>query len=68
MKEDEGLGGAFTVSEFCTAFRVGRTFLYGQLNSGRLVACKAGTKTLILRSEAARWARSLPKRERPNES
>lgn len=55
------VSGALTVSEFCRAYGIGRTFLYDQLKSGKLTACKAGTRTLILRSEADRWARSLPK-------
>jgi excisionase family DNA binding protein len=55
------LTGALTVSDFCKTYSVGRTFLYEQIKSGLLSACKAGTKTLILRTEADRWARSLPK-------
>ena len=55
--------GALTVAEFCQAFNVGRTYVYRQLKEGRLSACKAGSKTLIMRSEAARWARALPKLE-----
>ena len=53
--------GALTVSEFCETYSIGRTFLYEQLKAGRLSAVKAGKKTLILRDEAERWARSLPK-------
>jgi excisionase family DNA binding protein len=53
--------GALTIAEFCAAFNVGRTFLYAEIKSGRLSARKAGSKTLILRSEAVRWAQSLPK-------
>ncbi len=60
MNESD-LIGALTVAEFCQAYRVGRTFLYEQLKSGQLSATKAGTKTLILRAEAARWFKSLPK-------
>jgi excisionase family DNA binding protein len=60
MNIDE-LTGALTVTEFCQTFNVGRTFFYQEIKSGRLTAVKAGTKTLILKPEAARWARSLPK-------
>jgi excisionase family DNA binding protein len=63
---DENLAGALTVAEFCGAFNVGRTFLYNEIKNGRLSACKAGSKTLILRCEAARWARALPKLETSN--
>lgn len=55
------LTGALTVSEFCKIYGIGRTFFYEQIKAGLLSACKAGTKTLILRSEADRWARALPK-------
>ena len=55
------LTGALTVSEFCETFGIGRTFFYAELKAGKLSACKAGTKTLILRSEAERWAHALPK-------
>jgi excisionase family DNA binding protein len=59
MSTDE-LAGAFTVSEFCEVYNVGRTFLYQEIKSGRLSAVKAGTKTLVMKAEAARWARCLP--------
>jgi len=52
--------GAYTLSAFCKAFGVGRTFTYREIKAGRLTASKAGHKTLILHSEANRWARSLP--------
>jgi hypothetical protein len=52
--------GAYTLSGFCKAFGVGRTFTYREIKSGRLSAIKAGAKTLILHNEASRWAQSLP--------
>lgn len=58
---DDDFTGALTVSDFCTAHRVGRTFVYNEIKAGRLTAVKAGTKTLILKNEVARWAASLPK-------
>ena len=54
------LTGAMTISEFCETYHVGRTFLYQEIKAGRLSARKAGSKTLILTSEADRWARALP--------
>jgi excisionase family DNA binding protein len=53
--------GAFTINQFCEHYGVGRTFLYEQIKSGHLAARKAGTRTLILRAEAERWACALPK-------
>ncbi len=55
--------GALTIADFCKSYSVGRTFLYEQIKSGCLSARKAGTKTLILRTEAERWARTLPRLE-----
>jgi excisionase family DNA binding protein len=52
---------AMTVREFCDAYRIGRTYFYNLLKSGRLSANKVGTKTIVLRTEAERWAASLPK-------
>jgi excisionase family DNA binding protein len=55
------MDGTLTVSSFCKAYSVGRTFAYREIKEGRLSARKAGTKTLILREEAERWAHSLPR-------
>jgi hypothetical protein len=52
--DQEAMTGALTVAEFCDAYHVGRTFLYQEIKSARLTAVKAGSKTLILKSEAAR--------------
>jgi len=57
----EQVTGALSVTEFCTRYNVGRTFFYSEIKSGRLIAHKAGTKTLVLLSEADRWVRALPK-------
>jgi hypothetical protein len=65
----EELAGTFTLSEFCTINRIGRTYAYNEIKLGRLTAVKAGSKTLILKKEAARWAASLPKLDtRKNQS
>lgn len=56
-------GGALTVAEFCETYGVGRSLFYEELKAGRIEARKAGKRTLILRDEAERWARSLPKVE-----
>jgi len=52
--------GALTVNEFCKTYRIGRNTFYNELKTGRLSAKKAGKKTLVLKSEAQRWERSLP--------
>jgi len=52
---------AYTIELFKTAYSTGRTKIYEEIKSGRLVAHKVGNKTLILEPDAERWARSLPK-------
>ena len=50
---------AFTVAEFCSAYRICKATFYVQLRAGRISARKAGNKTLILKAEAERWANAL---------
>jgi hypothetical protein len=52
--------GAMTVSEFCRWACLGRTKFYAEAKAGRLTLRKIGTKTVILRSDAEGWLRSLP--------
>lgn len=52
--------GALTISSFCRVYNIGRTFVYAEISKGRLEARKAGSRTIILRTEAERWAASLP--------
>jgi excisionase family DNA binding protein len=57
--------GAMTIAEFCWLNSCGRTKFYQELNAGRITAKKLGTKTLIERSVAESWLRSLPAIETP---
>ncbi len=52
--------GAFTIEEFCELYGVGRTAFYEEINSGRLIAKKRGSRTLIPRSNARAWFELLP--------
>ena len=52
--------GTLTVAKFCVTYNIGRTKFYQELNAGRIAARKLGSRTLIERSEADRWLRSLP--------
>ena len=51
---------AFSVSEFCRAYRIGRDKFYDHVRKGRLRAIKDGKRTLILRTDAEKWADALP--------
>ena len=47
---------AFTVPEFCEAFRISRSHLYNLIGRGEGPAiCKAGRRTLISYASAEEW-------------
>ncbi len=51
---------AFTVLEFCAAFRISRAHLYNLIGRGEGPAFfKAGRRTLIHCDSAAQWARRM---------
>lgn len=52
--------GAMSVDEFCRWACIGKTKAYAEAKSGRLQLRKVGSKTVVLRTEAERWLRSLP--------
>jgi excisionase family DNA binding protein len=56
------LQGAQGIRQFCDAWNIGKTFVYAQIKSGKLRSVKCGKRTLILRADAERWARSLPQK------
>jgi hypothetical protein len=53
-------GGAMSVVEFCRWACIGRTKTYDEAKAGRLQLRKIGSKTVILRTDAEQWLRSLP--------
>lgn len=53
-------GGAMSIDQFCQYGCIGKTKAYGEVKAGRLELRKIGSKTVVLRSEAERWLRSLP--------
>jgi excisionase family DNA binding protein len=52
---------AYTVQQLAARVGVGRTLLYREIAAGRLVASKAGRRTLVTRENAQAWLRSLPR-------
>ena len=52
---------AFSISEFCQRYSVGRTVAYAEIAAGRLQALKLGRRTLISLDGAEEWLRALPK-------
>jgi hypothetical protein len=55
--------GALTLDGFCEIYGQSRSSAYREINSGRLVAKKRGTRVLIDRGEARRWFECLPRFE-----
>jgi len=51
---------ALTIAEFCHCYRVGRTFVWGQIKAGLLQAKHAGRRCLISRADAETWFANLP--------
>ena len=52
--------GAMSVDEFCRWACIGRTKTYDEAKAGRLQLRKIGSKTVVLRTDAEQWLRSLP--------
>ncbi len=52
---------ARTVRDFCRAYGIGRNMAYELIKAGRIVAVKAGTRTLIDEASAIAWYESLPR-------
>ena len=53
---------AFTPAEAARVAGIGRTYLFEEIRNRRLVARKAGRRTLIEAEELRRWVKSLPVR------
>ncbi len=51
---------AFGIAQFCIAYGVGKTLVFEEIRRGKLIARKAGARTLIFKADAERWASSLP--------
>jgi hypothetical protein len=51
---------ALTIAAFCQATGLGRSFVFQEIQRGRLKARKAGSRTVILPHEGDEYLRSLP--------
>ena len=54
---------AFSPDEAAFRAGVGRTLIFAEIKNGRLVARKAGARTLITIDALTSWLESLPARE-----
>ena len=51
---------AYTIDSFADAHEIGRTTVYAEIGSKRLIARKVGGRTIITVEDAADWRRNLP--------
>ena len=51
---------AYSIDEVCKDVNVGRSKIYEEIKSGRLLARKIGRRTLILADDLQTWLESLP--------
>ena len=52
---------AHSIPEICEDSGLGRTFIYEEIKAGRLIARKAGRRTLVIDPDYKAWLNSLPK-------
>jgi hypothetical protein len=51
---------AYTIVHLAESAGVGRSMIYDEIRAGRLVASKAGRRTIVTRENAKAWLRGLP--------
>jgi excisionase family DNA binding protein len=50
----------YSIEHLAKEVDVGRSTIYNEIAAGRLIARKVGRRTVVRRSDAIRWLRSLP--------
>jgi len=56
---------SFSLREFCDRNDIGLTTAYAEIKGGRLIAHKAGARTLVFEEDEDAWRASLPKLQAP---
>jgi hypothetical protein len=51
---------ALSIAQVCRESGLGRTLIFAEIKSGRLVARKCGRRTLILKEDLLKWRSTLP--------
>jgi hypothetical protein len=51
---------AYSIPQLAECVGIGRPMLFEEIRAGRLVASKAGRRTLVTREHAKAWLRGLP--------
>jgi excisionase family DNA binding protein len=57
---DDTRAATYTISEVCGLARVGRSYVYGEVRAGRLLARKLGRSTRILARDLDAWLSAAP--------
>lgn len=52
---------AYSIRDLMAASGLGRTFIYEEIKSERLIVRKAGRRSIVLRDDALAWLSSFPK-------
>ena len=58
---------AYSIERLSKESDISRSMIYEEITAGRLIARKVGRRTIVRRSDALRWLRSLPSLD-PTES
>lgn len=53
-------GNSLTIDDLCKRENVSRTYVYREINAGRLKARKRGRRTVFLREDVRAWLKALP--------
>jgi Helix-turn-helix domain len=51
---------AYSIERLAKESDISRSMIYEEITAGRLIARKVGRRTIVRRSDALRWLRSLP--------
>lgn len=51
-----------TIAEMCTAYRISKNRVFGEMKAERLPAKRIGSRVLISREDAQTWWNTLPSR------
>jgi excisionase family DNA binding protein len=60
MEDREQERMALSIDEVTSATGLGRTFIYGEISAGKLLAHKAGRRTIVLKRNLAAYLEGLP--------
>ena len=61
VRHDLATDQSLSIADVCDLTKLCRTLISGQIKSGKLVARKAGRRTLVLRSDFRAWLEGLPR-------